>query len=159
MSQNCENRHYVITIENKIINTINSDLPLDPDKHLGIVDENNDFYHIKQKTSEIILERSGYINKNNQVVCIDNHQHKEREIGPLVNHSTLKSFSYFAKHYLDLKDRVESLIEKPTTRIISLDLLILQIGALNYYKGLGDYQYLYESLDKKFKDMTQLQSK
>lgn len=156
MSQNCENKHYVITIDSKIINTINGNLSLNPDKHLGIVDENNDFYHIKQGTLEVILEPSGYI-KDDKVICIDNHQHKERDIGPLVNYGTLKSFAYFAKHYLDLKERVESLIENP--RIISLDLLILQIDALNYYKGLGDYQYLYESLDKKLKDVTQSQSK
>jgi len=148
----CETNNYVVTRDLKISDIHGDYLSIDPKKHLGIIDENNTFYHIKQGISETILEPSGYIS-NDRVICIDNHLQKERDIGPLVNYSTLKSFAYFAKHYLDLKERVESLIENPRT--ISLDFLILQIDALNYYKGLGDYQYLYESLANKLEKITQ----
>ena len=171
MSNSCEIK-YVVTAENTILKNI-SDVPLDTSKYLGGIDGNYDYHHLQQGISDAIFVRSGRVEKVDgidKVICIDNHLHKERDIGRLVEYSILKSYVYFARHYLDLKERLESLfginetkeeidgsINKP--RIISLDLLTLHIGGLNTHKGLGDYQFLYESLDKKYKEMTLHQSK
>ena len=152
MLKSCELTNYLITIEQKVVDIRGDYLSIDPEKHFGLIDEKNTYYHIKQGIPEIILEPSGYI-CNDRVICIDNHLQKERDIGPLVNYSTFKSFVYFAQQYLDLKERVKSLLDNP--KRINLDSLELHIDALNNYKGLGDYQYLYESLANNLEKITQ----
>jgi len=172
MSNSCEIL-YVVTKENSILKARN-DVQLDPNIILGAVDKNYGYNHIKQGINgEVILEPSGRVEKVDgidKVICIDNHLHKERDIGRLVDHSILKSYVYFARHYLDLKESLESLfginkdekeidgsINKP--RIISLDLLTLYMDRIPIHKGLGNYDGLFLSLREKYQEITQRQSK